>query len=150
MNPLKLACTTPSRCSASAGTSNIPDATDQNVYTGAFVPLPAGTPAGSPGAFVQANMLAPGTVTRVSVKGFGNAPLNLVLIKARTIWEIAVGRLAAGRVYFSRLGRRLAMHCLSGVRISAVRPPSAGRQHHGHGGHCQLPDRQLSVGPRGW
>ena len=113
MNPLKLACTTPSRCSASAGTSNIPDATDQNVYTGAFVPLPAGTPAGSPGAFVQANMLAPGTVTRVSVKGFGNAPLNLVLIKARTgrgncPWYAG----STGRVFVSVLGRRLDVHCL--------------------------------------
>jgi hypothetical protein len=81
MNPLKGACATASRCTASAGTSNIPDATDQNVYTGAFVSLPAGTPAGTPGAFVQARLPAPATVTRASVKGFGTAPLDVILIR---------------------------------------------------------------------
>jgi hypothetical protein len=81
MNPLKDACATASRCTASAGASNIPDATDQNVYTGAFVSLPAGTPAGTPGAFVQALLPAPATVTRASVKGFGTAPLDVILIR---------------------------------------------------------------------
>ncbi len=82
MNPFKGACALSGRCTASQGSSQLARATDQDVYTGALVLLPAGTPSGTPGAFLQAELSAPGTVRRVSVKGFGTAPLEVVLIKA--------------------------------------------------------------------
>lgn len=83
MNPLRGACSLPANCFASAGSTQLEDSTDQDPYTGAYIQLPKGAPAGAQAAFVQARLPAAAGVTRVSVRGFGDAPIDLILIKVR-------------------------------------------------------------------
>lgn len=80
MNPLLFACATTGRCKGSEGATSLAAATDQSVYTGAGVPLPKGAAAGTPAAFVQADLPAAATVLRGSVKAFGGAPIDVMLI----------------------------------------------------------------------
>ena len=92
MNPLRQACSAAGRCFGSAGSGNLARATDQDVYTGATVPLPPGTVAGRPGAFVQAALPGAATVLRVSVKAFGNAPIDVMVVKVGcTIGKCVLG-----------------------------------------------------------
>ncbi|KAL4458642.1 hypothetical protein ABPG75_013507 [Micractinium tetrahymenae] len=81
MNPLKRACAIAGRCSASTGSTLLQNATDLDVYTGALVSLPAGTPSGTAGAFLRASLPAASTVYRVTLKAFGSANIEFLLLK---------------------------------------------------------------------
>jgi len=58
-------------------------------HAGALINLPAGAPAGEPAAFLRIALPAASTVQRVTVKGFGNAPLEALLLKVPQDWAHA-------------------------------------------------------------
>ena len=83
MSPVIHACASPGRCTAAAGTLNLPAVTDLNAFTAAAVPMPSGTPLGTPGAFVQVALPVTSTVYRATVRGLAapTASIEVMLVQ---------------------------------------------------------------------